>query len=238
MKPDFATLGKWLEDPEVTVQEKINECEDMLFKHIRSDDAPEHVIGKLGCFLAYRSLDGRQPSEDIHVILEECENDIRSKDGEWLKPQTARWVGSIRMASIYLRIQSKFDPWGILGICQSMYRPGWMITNPSGMVNCCRSLALGMAVSTTMDDKGPCEYFHQACRHMFSLAVQHWKSTNATFCAGHELVQAARAVHTTVALLPLAGLPYSGHAYDVETIIRDTQDEEIMRSALRSILCP
>ena len=236
MTPDFDSLDQFLESPDNTWDDKVHGCMTILARFHAGDPTPVHVRGKCACHLGYRALEGDYVAE-IHEILAATEKTMMTRSPRNASAEQARWWCSVRMVRLYLAAQAG-DLTSVFSFATSMDCLNWMGVHPAGAVNCCRALALGMAVCAARHDTRSAEFFRLACHSMFRKAIKHFDSSNQPFRAGHEMVQAAKACHTTVALLPLCGLPYQGHAYDAETIIRDTQDHELMRNALRSILLP
>ena len=231
---DGGDLGRWLADEQIPADERNRQCLDFIREQREGASYGQIKIGKSACHLAYRSLEGKVTIPGIEEMLEFCENDLARRDRNSEHWQTVRWIGSIRIARLYLHIRNQDSLEWLYQICSDLFQPDWMSRNPTGAVNCCRAQCLGMAIAARLKRPDLARESLSSCQQLIALAAPEWRTEGEAYCGGWEFVQTARSFSTCFALMPYAGLGYQGDVVDIKTVI-DTQDYPLMREALATL---
>lgn len=224
MMPPVATLGVWLEDKSVTNEDKSHGCRQVL----TTAGMPSHAIGKAACWLAYRHLDGNVLSPDAAMLIEA---NLPKLEAESDPQRSARWRGSMNMALGYLHA-AKGNRFAALAAFGRLKSADDIIANPTGAVNACRAMALCAAAQAGGSAGKP---WHHSAITLYRLAVMHWPCSDVAYCAGYELVAAARAVQIVIALAPRLGLPYQGAVLPIDHLL-SIEPQEPFRSTLQAML--
>lgn len=222
-------LGSWLEDPTISTSVK---CETVFGVLGNVGAHPYHAAGKGCCWLAYRHLEGVVFCPNLSDLIESAV--IRTQAEDAPRDQAARWFGSLLAVKAYVEIMtSKFDEaeksLKRIGDEAAMER---IRQNPTCAVNVCRAMSL-LAAYHYGSKAG--EVWMDRAIELFREAVAHWKLKDVPFCAGHELVAAARAVGICVQLAPALLSKFQGAIMNLGDII-GVEPEGFYRSALERMI--
>ena len=213
MTINFKEFGVWLHGAS-TPEEKLAACTSIIATSREGSYYSLETLGKAGCHLAYRLIDGHiKDSAEVFADVEWARHVCMGAVSE--KPvYRTRWTGSLTIALIYLHLIVAKNREAAAELCRQMIDYDAVEAHPQNMLNIQRACNLLAVYESLSDNLLAAHAALRDCRRIYKLGINSFTFDGQPMIVGDELQWSSNMVKLSVGLGPKCGVPTRGKTHE------------------------